>query len=73
MANFNIQNVQIEANQISGGNYWFFIYDAEKMKLKKDTQYVEPDSTSKTATKYTIFASDTEQGCIDEQIRLGLT
>jgi hypothetical protein len=72
MANYNVQQIQIEANQISGGDYWFFIYDSDKMKLKKDIIYVESGSLEKTATKYTIFASDTEQECIDEKIRLGL-
>lgn len=72
MANFKLDKIHIEANQVSGSNYSFFVYDAVKVKLKKDIKYVEPGSTEKTESKYTIFAADTEQECIDKKIELGL-
>ena len=72
MAKFKITKVDIEANQVSGSDYWFFIYDADKMILKKKIKYVEPDSSETTESKYTIFVADTEQECIDKKIELGL-
>lgn len=72
MANYTINTIDLKVNQISGGDYWYFIYDAEKMKLKKDIDYVEPDSSEITESKYTIFASDTEQVCINKKSELGI-
>lgn len=73
MANFKQETFDLVVNEVSGGNYWFFIYDEIKMKLKKDIVFVEPESKEKTQTKWTIFASDTEKECIDRKIELGLT
>jgi hypothetical protein len=72
MANYKLEKSTLEVNKVSGGDYWFFIYDGNKNKLKKDIQYIEPNSTSKTESKYTIFAADTEQECIDKKIELQL-
>ena len=73
MAKFQITTIDLIVNQVSGGDYWFFVYDADKLKIKKDTAYVDVGSIQKTQTKYTIFAADTEQECINKIIELGLT
>ncbi len=70
MSKITIDKIDISTNQVDSTDYWCFTYDANKKKIKKELSFIE---IGKTQSKWELFASTTEQECIDEINILNLT
>jgi len=72
MSNYKIKTSTVDINEVSGADFYFFVYDPDKLKIHKEIEYVEEGSVCITQTKYTIFAADTEAECNAKITELGL-